>query len=123
MMESEAWDSMKPADVTAFLEFCEGKLIDFEDAAARGELGAAKKAATLRRMLGDPAGRRFLAEGAAYLETLAKAGVAWGGHDSETHRPRAVDAGAVQRLAASRRIGRRGFFSVFAPRGGAFGGG
>jgi hypothetical protein len=65
MMEREAWDSMKPADVTAFLEFCEGKLIDFEDAAARGELGAAKKAATLRRMLGSswppiPSGGRSL---------------------------------------------------------------
>ena len=38
------WDSMKPGDGNrktgpAFLEFCEGKLIDYEDAAARGEPG------------------------------------------------------------------------------------
>jgi hypothetical protein len=74
-MKSEAWDSMNLVDVTgktgpAFLEFCDGKLIDFEDAAARGEPGMAKNAATLRQMLDDPAGRRFLAAGACYLESL-----------------------------------------------------
>jgi hypothetical protein len=73
----------KPADVTgktgpAFLEFCDGKLIDFEDAAARGEPGMAEKAATLRQMLGDPASRRFLAAGACYLESLGTLGVTWG---------------------------------------------
>jgi hypothetical protein len=47
-MAMSAWDVTGKTG-PAFLEFCDGKLIDYEDAAARGEPGMAENAATLRR--------------------------------------------------------------------------
>jgi hypothetical protein len=61
--------------VAVFLEFCEGKLIDYEDLATRGEPGMARKAANLRQILDDPAWRPVIAD---LLASVGTSGVTWG---------------------------------------------